>query len=259
MGHSRLGRLPKRWGWEKVIEVLKDPNASIKDIVQLTSDASKKVLLNSKNMDGLTICYWLYTNIAFAAKQNNFVKQLNNLGIKLEDKDSGFDIIRKIYDTASDELTNNGRISILDKIALDSFQKSLQETIIAESNTLFGCNLDSIQKAFSKYSTNDNISYLSRKFFSQYAYKAFSFAIEKELANSISNNGNFRNSSDLARFDERLKTYCWDISKILEKYSGGWYSKHCFVGDISEKKSVKRFTKYAMEKLLAEVTLEDTK
>lgn len=88
-------------------------------------------------------------------------------------------------------------------------------------------------------------------------YKAFSFTLEKELANTVSSTGRFKNSDDIQQFNTRLKQYCWDVSKIVEEFSGGWYGKHSFEGNIKSKKKVADFTSYAMTKLLSEVQRED--
>lgn len=256
MGHIRLGRLPKVRGWKQVIESLVSSSASLPEIVKLTSQASEKVLVNSKYIDGLSHCFWLFTNIAQASRKGDFVDGLNNLGIKISSDDSGVKVLKQIFDTASNSLRKNGNLSVLDQIALDSFKNAMHNTIVNESTSLFGCDINSIQNAFKKYSTSTRVSNLGREYFSQYIYNAFSFALEKELANSISSEGRFQNSNDIQAFNQKLKQYCWDISKIVEEFSGGWYGKHSYEGDISDKKKTKDFTNYAITKLLSEVQRE---
>jgi hypothetical protein len=125
MGHIRLGRLPRKWGWQKVIEALETSGSSLPEIVKLTAEASEKVLKNSKYIDGLAHCYWLYTNIAQASRQGDFVQNLNNLGINVSNTDSGTRVLKKIFDLALDDLRKNGNISVLDQIAVDSFKNAI--------------------------------------------------------------------------------------------------------------------------------------
>lgn len=253
MGHIRLGRLPRTTRWKQVVEALGDFGASLPEIIKLTSYASEKVLTNSKNIDGLAHCYWLFTNIAQASRQGNFIENLNNLGINIAPTDSGVKILKEIFSTASSNLKENGNISILDQIAVDSFKNAIHNTISQEATSLFGCDAESIQKALQKYSTSTQVAYLGREYFSQYMYNSFSFTLEKELANSLSSDGRFQNSNDIQQFNQKLKQYCWEVSKIVEEFSGGWYGKHSFEGDISSKSKTKDFTSYAMTKLLSEV------
>lgn len=257
MGHIRLGRLPKTIKWKQVVQSLAYSGSSLSEIVSLTSQASEKVLTSSKYIDGLAHCYWLFTNIAQASRSDNFINELNQIGLNLSEQDSGINILKKVFDYASTGLKNSGSNTVLDQIAIDSFKSAIHNTIAQESTSLFGCDIDSIQRAFKKYSTSNQVSYLGREYFSQYMYKAFSFTLEKELANVLSSNGRFQNSSDIQEFNSKLKQYCWDVSKIVEDFSGGWYGKHSFEGDLKNKKKVADFTSYAMTKLLSEVQRED--
>ncbi len=257
MGHIRLGRLPKTYRWKQVVESLVSSSASLPEIVKLTSQASEKVLTDSKYIDGLSNCYWLFTNIAQASRQGDFVQNLNNLGININPEDSGVKVLKQIFDSASVSVRKNGNISVLDQIAVDSFKNAIHNTISAESTSLFGCDIDSIQRAFKKYSTSTQVAHLGREYFSQYMFNSFSFTLEKELANSLSSEGRFQNSNDIQGFKQKLKQYCWDVSKIVEDFSGGWYGKQSFEGNIANKKKTKDFTSYAMTKLLSEVQRED--
>lgn len=257
MGHIRLGRLPRTLKWKQVIQALVDSSSSLPEIVKLTSLASEKVLTNSKYIDGLSHCYWLFTNIAQASRQGDFVQNLNRLGINISSNDSGIKVLKQIFDSASSSLRSNGNISVLDQIAVDSFKNAIHNTISDESTSLFGCDIDSIQRAFKKYSTSTQVAHLGREYFSQYMFNSFSFTLEKELANSLSSDGRFQNSNDIQNFNGKLKQYCWDVSKIVEEFSGGWYGKHSFEGDIADKKKTKDFTNYAITKLLSEVQRED--
>lgn len=257
MGHIRLGRLPRTKKWKDVVQSLADCQSSLPEIVKLTSIASENVLKNTKHTEGLTQCYWLFTNIAQASRQGDFVENLNNLGINISSNDSGIKILKQIFDTASNGLRKNGNISVLDQIALDSFKNAIHNRISSESTNLFGCDIDSIQQAFKKFSTPTQVSYLGREYFSQYMFNSFSFVLEKELANSISSEGRFQNSSDIENFNKNLKSYCWETSKIVEDFSGGWYGKHAWEGDISSKKKTKDFVNYSITKLLSEIQRED--
>lgn len=256
MGHSKLRHLPKKIQWQKVVEALTRSDASLTEIVSATSKASEKILTDSRNIQGLAHCFWLFTNIAEASRSGNFVQELNNIGINISEKDSGLNILKKINDFASETLASSGKYAILDHIAVDSFNTALLNTIKRDSNNLFGCSVESIQDAFKKYSTSKQISLLGRDFFSQYIYRSFSLVLEKEMANKIDKNNRFKNSGDLEEFNSRLKSYCWDVSKIVEDFSGGWYGKHSFEGDLRNKKKVLGFTQHVITKLLSEVRRE---
>lgn len=257
MGHIKLGRLPRTTKWKQVINALSSQDASFSELVSSTSKASKDILTASYNLEGLSHCFWLFTNIAQASRKGDFIKSLNSLGIAVAENDSGLKILKKIYDSASDEINNKTQTknTILNQIALESFKSAIHSTITRESNSLFGCTLETIQQAFKKYSTSTQVGYLGKELFGQYINKAFSYTLEKELANSIGADNKFRNSADIQEFNKRLTTYCRETSKIVEQYSGGWYGKHGFIGDLKDKEKARGFTNYAVTKLLSEVSL----
>ena len=66
----------------------------------------------------------------------------------------------------------------------------------------------------------------------------------------------FRTSDDISEFQGRLRSYCWDVSKIVEDYSGGWYSKKAWEGRLTQE-DARGFTSYAVEKLLSELATEE--
>jgi hypothetical protein len=205
MGHSKLNGLPKTRTWQKVVEPLASSDASLNEIIALTAQASRKTLIDSRYAESLNHCYWLFTNLAKASRGNDFAGELQNLGINISKQDSGIGALKKIYDSASTHLRKSNNISILDEIAVDAFKGAIHNTIAQESQSLFGCNLETIQKAFKKYSTSKWVSKLGRDFFSEYVYKSFSHVLEKELANSIRPNGRFQNSADISEFDKNLE------------------------------------------------------
>lgn len=259
MGHIKLGRLPRTIKWKHVINALISEDASFYELLSSTSKASKDILTASYNQEGLAHCFWLFTNIAQASRKQDFIQSLNKLGIDVTANDSGMKILKKIYDSASYEINNKtqSKNTILNQIALESFKSAIHSTITRESASLFGCTPETIQQAFKKYSTSTQVGYLGRELFGQYVNKAFSYALEKELATSIGANNKFRNSHDIQEFNRRLTTYCRETSKIVEQFSGGWYGKHGFIGDLKDKDKARGFTNYAVTKLLSEVNMAE--
>lgn len=259
MGHIRLGRLPRTTKWKHVINALESEEASFSGLLSSTSKASKDILTESYNLEGLTHCFWLFTNIAQASRKKDFIQALDKLGIDVSGNDSGLKILKKIYDFASSEINNKtqSKNTILNQIALESFKSAIHNTISRESASLFGWTPETIQQAFKKYSTSTQVAYLSRELFGNYINKAFSYVLEKELANSIGADTKFRNSADIQEFNNRLTTYCRETSKIVEQFSGGWYGKHGFIGDLKDKEKARRFTNHAITKLLSEVSLAE--
>ncbi len=98
---------------------------------------------------------------------------------------------------------------------------------------------------------------LGRRFFSEYTYRSLRYALERELGMGLALDSAFKDSQDLSEFHGRLRSYCWDVSKIVEEYSGGWYSKRTWTGQLGLD-DARGFTNYAIEKLLSGLATEES-
>ena len=55
------------------------------------------------------------------------------------------------------------------------------------------------------------------------------------------------------RFDEALGVHCYETSRIVEAYSGGWYGKNVYQGDGLTRDKVEAFARYAFRKIRSEL------
>jgi hypothetical protein len=253
MGHVRLGRLPKNKTWEGILDCLNMPESSLEDIIRVSLREIKKVFIESKVTDNLARCFGIYATLAEASRSSGFDNALQGLGIDTSTQSSGIRLLDSISSLAEDR----DRITILDQIAVDSFRETMLSVIEDSSTSLFGCTIDTVQKAFKQYSTPVQIGKLGHQYFSTYIYKAISYALDKELANCMQENGRFRHTRDIQEFHAGVRQYCFEMGRYVEGYSADWYSKHLFHCDISDQQKVKDFTSYAMNKMLLEFIIEE--
>ena len=59
-----------------------------------------------------------------------------------------------------------------------------------------------------------------------------------------------------SEFNEALQTYCQQSSKIVEEFSGGWFSKTKFIEKEITPEKTKGFLHVAFKKLLSELKRE---
>jgi hypothetical protein len=256
MGHVRVGRLPKRFGWQHVVGSLYaaagTPGADSDDqIFAAASAAAGKALGQSRQQDSLAHAYWYLLKLALASRSEDFRSEVLELGIQVPAGGSGFALLGAVMDNLRQDMRRRGWVTPVDQIALQSFQTAISEIVAEESQSLFGSTVETAQQAIRHYSTKQNVAGLGRRFFSEFAFRILSRALERELASSVAAGGRFEHEGQLSNFRDRLKSYCWDISKLVEDFAGGWYSKHAWMEDITEEQT-KKFTAYAVEKLLSE-------
>jgi hypothetical protein len=257
MGHVRVGRLPKRFGWQHVIAALGSSDSTTQEVVQTAASAARRALSQAKYQESLAFCYWLFVTLADASRRQSFAAELRRIGIAAPEGESGVSLIAAISDFAKSQVRAPGASTALDEIALGTFQSVVTNTVTQESQTLFGCTVETVQAALRRLSTKAKVAGLGRRFFSEYMYRALSHALERELANSLISQAVLQNSQDISHFHGRLRSYCWDVSKIVQEYSGGWYSKRAWEARLTLD-DARRFTAYAVDKLLSELASEES-
>jgi hypothetical protein len=252
MGHIRVGRLPKRYGWPDVVLALQSDAKSDQQIIEGASKAAVESLGAAKFQSSLNFCYWLFLSLVRGARGEDFSRELRGLGISVPESDSAPALITAITSFARDRLRDSGWIAITDELALQAFQTSVADVVIQDATTLFGANTQTLQAALRKLSTKKNVSNVARHFFSEFMYRLLSRALDRQLSDALLVGSRFQSTQDVGDFHSRLRSYCWDVSQIVEDFAGGWYSKHTWLGDVSEHQT-EQFTTYAMEKLFSEI------
>jgi hypothetical protein len=80
------------------------------------------------------------------------------------------------------------------------------------------------------------------------------YFLSQTLSSQVGEGQRFASMNEKAQFEQALATHCREASKIVEEYSGGWFSKRMYEenGNIS-RKSVKGFAAYGMKKMTDEL------
>jgi hypothetical protein len=255
MGHVRVGRLPKSFGWSDVIASFGDATRPEEEVLRAATVAAGKTLAAAKFQDGLAYCYWLFLQLAGAARSDDFPGALGGIGVRVPSGDSGLALVTAMSSLAGSTLQDRRWIGIPDEVALQAFRAAVTDVVAEESRSLFGSTFDSVQAALRKHSTERGVARLGRRFFHEYAYRLLGRALGREASSHVGDSRRFATTDDLSAFDDRLRVYCWDISKLVEEYAGVWYSKHEWLGDVNME-TTRAFTSYAIDKLLSETARE---
>jgi hypothetical protein len=251
MGHIRLGRLPKRKTWNQVCDLLSS-SSDAKNIANSLSKAAKNGLLQEENQRGLFHTLRYLINLVNASTTDAFDKALSDIDIQVSPQESGMASLGHILEKIRSTVQEAEGSSCLDSIAATAFQETLTKTVQENAQTLFGCSVDDVKIAFRQYSTKTKFGEIARLFFSAYLTRTFQSLIDRAISEYIGKGRNFKEAGDVLEFQNALKTYCWDVSKIVEDFSGGWYSKHQWEGTLTDDE-IKRFSSYSLKKILSEI------
>jgi hypothetical protein len=80
------------------------------------------------------------------------------------------------------------------------------------------------------------------------------YFLSRALSHYVGEGQRFTTLSQQAEFTKALETHCKEAARIIEEYSGGWFSKKNWdkKGNIT-REDIASFTGYAMKKLVDEL------
>lgn len=252
MGHIRLGNLPRTRKWQQVVALI-EGGAGTAQIANATITAAKKGLKLAAEDKGLVETIWLLTQLPLAARSDNFAQALQSTGLDVSDSPSLMEVIGAFSDAIDKKLANNGGRTDLGEMAQMAASETMAEIIGSRTQSLFGTTPDDVKNAFSKLATNKQFSIFARDFFSRLTNKCLDYFVSRAVAHHVGEGRRFRTLAQQGEFTKALGTHSREASRIVEDFSGGWFSKTNW-----EKKGISRqdaagFAHVAMKKIVAEL------
>ncbi len=252
MGHVRLGELPRTRKWHDVLGLLADSTSPPREVVLAVTRAADDRLRSLEHDPSLSYLYWLLARLTWLSRGEDFLAALRSEGITLPQHVSGLTFLAALGNLAAVEVKRRATPSLISELALRSFKEAVVKAVHDKANTLFGTTLTDIQAALKTASTPREFARLTRDFFGAFLTAFVGFVVSKESSRHVGWTRGFRDPSILAAFEESVGRYCYEVARILEDFSGGWYSKHNWMGDIDERQAA-RFVAYAIEKVRSEL------
>jgi len=251
MGHIRLGTLPRTRKWIQVLDLISG-GAGTPEVAAATMQASQEGLIEAAKDPALAHTVWLLSQLPLAARGEDFVPALRKLGLKVSNSPSLLEVVGAFTGAVDAHVRQSGGRTDLGEMA----QLAAAETLTAlgrpKTESLFGTTAADVQQAFKSFATTKQFSSLAREFFSRLTKRYLASFLSRELSNYVSGDGHFRSIDQHTEFNEALDLHCRQATRIIEEFSGGWFSKTNFLeGDISPDKAA-GFVHVAMKKLREE-------
>ena len=252
MGHIRLGNLPRTRKWQQVVALI-EGGAGTAQIANATISAAEQGFKIAVEDKGLVETIWLLTQLPLAAKSEDFGQALQSVGLDVSDSPGLMEVLGAFSDAIDKKLTNNGGRTDLGEMAQMAATETMTQIIGSRTQSLFGTTSDDVKNAFSKLATNKQFSIFARDFFARLTNKCLDYFVSKAVSHHIGEGKRFRTLAQQGEFTKALGTHSREASKIIEEFSGGWFSKTNW-----EKKGISRqdaagFTHVAMKKIVAEL------
>jgi hypothetical protein len=226
--------------------------AATPEVAAATMEASQRGLIKAAKDPGLVHTVWLLTQIPLAARSENFVADLRKLGLEVSNFPSLLEVVGAFTGAVDAHLRRSGGRTDLGEMAQMAASEALTALGRPQTETLFGTTAADVQHAFKSFSTTKQFSTLAREFFTRLSKKYLTYFLSRELSNYVSGDGRFSNIDKHAEFNEALDLHCRQASRIIEEFSGGWFSKTNFEEGITPEKAA-GFVHVALKKLRAEL------
>ncbi len=254
MGHIRLGRLPKTRPWRSVVALLADSSAPASEVAASVSIAARSQLGVLARDRGAAYCFFVLVRIAQAARQDELESELRRLGAPGGSLDSPVLLARAISRLVEEGIRVHGDRTPVTRMAELALRETLNRNLIARSQSLFGSGQEEIQAAARRLGGQAGFAEAARGFFADLTARVVRFVVDKEVSNHVGPGRRLAAPADVAGFHEALGRYCFEASKIVEAYAGGWFSKKKWeTSDNISQGDVTRFAAYAFQKLQAEL------
>lgn len=252
MGHVRLGNLPRTRKWQQVVALI-EGGAGTAQIATATIAAAEQGFKLAAEDKGLVETIWLLTQLPLAARSDDFGQALQNVGLDVSDSPGLMEILGAFSDAIDKKLTNNGGRTDLGEMAQIAASETMAQTIGSRTQGLFGTTSADVKDAFSKLATNKQFSIFARDFFARLTNKCLGYFVAKGVSHHLGEGRRFRTLAQQGEFTVALRLHSRETSKIIEEFSGGWFSKTNWEKKGISRKDAAGFSHVAMKKIVAEL------
>lgn len=253
MGHVRLGELPRTRRWVQVVGLI-GAGANTAQVAAATITAAENGLGIVVKDKGVIETIWLLTQLPIAARSESFAAELLDRGIKVSLAPGLIEIVAAVTDAIDGAMPNNRGRSDLGEMAQTAAAETLTEVIGPRTRGLLGSTPEEVQREFARLGTCKQFSIFAKDFFARFTNKCLDYFVSRALMQHVGEGKRFTTLAQQSEFSAALRTHCKEAAKIVEEFSGGWFSKTKWEtnGQIT-RKDIAAFLSYAMTKLTNEL------
>jgi hypothetical protein len=250
MGHIRLGALPSTRKWVQVVGLLQG-GAGVAQLANATIGAAERAFAVAAKDPGVVETIWLLTQLPLAARADNFAEGLRDRGVDVADSPGLMEIVGAVTEAIDAKMPNCRGRTDLGEMAQMAAAETLTDCIGRSTRSFFGTSPEDVQQAFSRLANTKRFSSFAKGFFARFVNKCLDYFLSRALPEHVGEGRRFTTLGQQAEFSKALET---QAARVVESYSGDWFSKHNWEsrGNI-ERDDIAAFTDYAMTKLTDEL------
>lgn len=252
MGHLRLGELPRTRRWQQVVGLI-EGGAGTAQVANATISAAEQGLKLASDDRGLVETIWLLTQLPLAARSDDYAGSLRAAGIDVRDAPTLMELVGAFADAVDRRLSKNGGRTDLGEMAEMSATETLTRVLGERTQNLFGTTAADVQRELRQLGTNRQFSVFARHFFARLTERYLDYFLSRALTLHVGEDRRFATLAQQSKFSKALGHHCQEASKIVEDFSGGWFSKTNWENNGISRKDASGFAHVAMKKLSDEL------
>jgi hypothetical protein len=224
VGHIHLGVLPGTKRWRAVVSLLED-GALPDDVIASAAHAAEKEFEHAPNDPIFVETVRLLGLIPVAARRDDFGRALRELSLNVGDAPGLLDITTAAGGWLDRFAREQAHPTDFGELSRRALLASLSTMIGDQLPLLLGSGPEDVRLAARKLSVSNNFSSLARVYFTRLTSDALSNWLDRTLSAQVGPGQRFAHVGERAEFGEALGTYCWEATRIIRDFSGGWYGK----------------------------------
>jgi len=236
MGHIRLGRLPATKRWQQVVALLAQ-GAPTEKVAGASAQAAEYALEHARKDPALLQSFWFLTQIPLAARSVDYDGSLRRLGLSVGHRPSLIEIVSALTSAVNLHVERSGGRTDLGELAQNAAADSLAAVAGSDLPSLFGPTPEDTRLAISKLAAPDRFAQLARDFFARLTYRHLDYYLSRELSDFVGPAHKIKSADSHTAFNTALEQHCREVSRIVESFAGGWFSKTTFNGGITPEKA----------------------
>lgn len=252
MGHIHLGVLPQSRKWREVVALL-EGGAKDADIVQASSVAAEADLTRAADDPLFVECVRLLAMIPQAARNDQFGHALRDLGLPVGDDPTLLQILSATGQWLDRVAREQGHRSDFGELARKALVSTLSTGISDALPGLFEATTADVQVAARDFSQSARFAPLARAFFTRLLSDTLSNWLDRTLSTHVGEGRRFANMEERTAFNGALNQYCFEATRIIREFAGGWYGKTIYRNGAIDTRQAAVFGAVAFKKTTEEL------
>jgi len=253
MGHTLLGQLQRTRRYKQVVALLAG-GAEAPQIAQAVIEYAERHFNLAANDPLLVATVHTLMQLPIAARSSDFVKALNEQGIEVSTKPTSAELISAVVASLDRRFPDAQHRTDLSEIA----QRVAAEALSGHLRESLGLLYDSarpedIQGALKTTHKAAEFGSFARRFMAGIAQHVLSYFLGPALTAATGADRRFPTLAAAGTYKQALATHAYEAAKIVEKFSGDWYSQVQRPGKGLTLEEAGKYTYGALQKMTKEL------